>query len=88
MEEEECKKSGEVRKDEIVNDVMHLLKGMKLIWGLKETHEIQEKEMSIGFHSDLCLMNIIPMIKQGILCKEANLKQDKLGCYWNNGRKN
>lgn len=30
MEEEEFKKSGEVRKDEIGNDVMHLLRGMRL----------------------------------------------------------
>lgn len=30
MEEEECKKSGEVGKDEIGKDVMHLLRGMRL----------------------------------------------------------
>ena len=32
MEEEECKKSGDVRRDEIVNDVMCLLK----VWDLFE----------------------------------------------------
>lgn len=37
--------------------------------------------MSIEFHLDLCFMNIITMVKQRILWKEANLKEDKLGCY-------
>lgn len=42
MEEKECKKSGEVRKDDIVNGVICLLKSMRRIWWLKESHEIQE----------------------------------------------
>lgn len=48
------------------------VKDMRLTCGLKES----QNEMSIELHSDLRFMNIITMVKQGILWKEANLKED------------